>query len=53
MFESFSVKSKDASPETKDGKIQQDELDLVTKGNAILAYEDIFKMWKVQLNVQQ
>lgn len=53
VFESFSVKSKDASPETKDGTVQVDELDLITKGNAILAYEQVFKMWKVELNVQQ
>lgn len=26
---------------------------LVTKGNAILAYEEIFKMWKVELDLQQ
>lgn len=25
----------------------------MTKGNAILAYEEIFKMWKVELDLQQ
>lgn len=26
---------------------------VVTKGNAILAYEEIFAMWKVDLNLEQ
>jgi len=25
----------------------------LTKGNAILAYEEIFKMWKVDLTLEQ
>ena len=29
-----------------------DEQKVITKGNAILAYEEIFKMWKVDLNLQ-
>lgn len=28
-------------------------MDLITKGNAVLAYEEIFNMWKIVLNVQQ
>lgn len=39
MFETYSVES--------------GEQRLVTKGNAILAYEEIFKMWKVDLDLAQ
>ena len=33
--------------------LAQKDQKLVTKGNAILAYEEIFKMWKVDLDLQQ
>ena len=29
-----------------------DDEKIITKGQAILAYEEIFKMWKVDLNLQ-
>ena len=29
-----------------------DDSKIITKGNAILAYEEIFKMWKVDLDLQ-
>lgn len=52
VFDSFSFKSKEAAPESK-VQNEVEEVDLITKGNAILAYEEIFKMWKIVLNVQQ
>lgn len=52
VFESFSVKSKDASPVTKE-KNQDTEVEVITKGNSILAYEEVLKMWKVEMNVEQ
>jgi hypothetical protein len=44
VFETYSVQGSQ-----DDDKPQN----LVTKGNAILAYEEIFKMWKVDLDLQQ
>lgn len=40
VFDSYSVKTGD------------DSNSAVTKGNAILAYDEIFKMWKVDLNLK-
>lgn len=52
VFDSYSIKSKDSAVADKAGA-PGDEVTLVTKGNAILAYEEIFKMWKVDINVEQ
>ena len=52
VFEENSVKSKGDTSVTEKAA-QPDECQLITKGNAILAYEEIFKMWKVELNVEQ
>ena len=53
VFESYSFKSKESAVETKVSNTNNDRVDLVTKGNAVLAYEEIFKLWKIALNVQQ
>ena len=50
VFESYSIKSKDAT--VLDKSSPSDEISLITKGNAALAYEEIFKLWKVELNVE-
>ena len=50
VFESFSVKSQQS--QATDGT-SNDELRIVTKGNAVLAYEEIFNMWKVDLTLTQ
>jgi hypothetical protein len=42
VFDSYSVK--------REGN---DEQALITKANAILALEEIFKMWKIDLSVSQ
>lgn len=44
VFETYSVEG---------NSLAQKDQKLVTKGNAILAYEEIFKMWKVDLDLQQ
>ena len=43
VFETYSVEG---------NSLAQKDQKLVTKGNAILAYEEIFKMWKVDLDLQ-
>ena len=52
VFEGNSIKSKDTAVADK-AAAPEDEVTIITKGNAILSYEEIFKMWKVDLNVEQ
>jgi hypothetical protein len=42
VFETYSVQNP---------SLAEQEKKIVTKGNAILAYEEIFKMWKVELDL--
>lgn len=67
VFDSYSVTPKkepidsnsmvDTSSENSDQVIEQvltpDDQHVITKGNAILAYEEVFQMWKVDLNLEQ
>ena len=43
VFDTYSVQ----------GSLVETDQKKVTKGNAILAYEEIFKMWKVDIDLQQ
>jgi len=52
VFESYSIKAQ-ASNALAESNVEAPENRVVTKGNAILAYEDILKMWKIDLTLQQ
>mgnify|MGYP001058437410 CR=1 FL=1 len=56
VFESYSIKAQtsELSVDDKDATTPKSAEDrIVTKGNAILASDEIFKMWKVDLNADQ
>jgi len=53
VYDSYSTKvKKDKDDEDNDEPKAEDEKSrIITKGNAILAYEEVFKMWKVDLSL--
>jgi hypothetical protein len=54
VFESYSIKAQASSSLAESGSnAEAPEIRVVTKGNAILAYEDVMKMWKIDLTLQQ
>ena len=68
VFESYSTEQKEESADSGGGIFKDitgsygspssggsngETTQVITKANAILAYEEIFKMWKVELDPQQ
>jgi len=53
VYDSYSTKvKKDKDDEDNDeAKAEDEKSRIITKGNAILAYEEVFKMWKVDLSL--
>lgn len=51
VFESYSIKSQANALAESTSSAEAPEIRVVTKGNAILAYEDIMKMWKIDLTL--
>ena len=52
VFESYSVKAQASNALVEGSNAEAPDVRVVTKGNAILAYEDILKMWKIDLTLQ-